>query len=389
MRVLYINHTILKSGAAISLGTLITSLNTAVTPCFLLRKGSTVDEILGATGSRLKFHARWVAFYQTTIYGKPASLFCFFSQIAKTPLAIGRAALISRKWRCDVVHINETTLPADAIGAALAGRPVIIHARTALNRNHFERGLLSFLTTFSKIGFVAIDDEVKATLPSRCRAKCTVIHNPVQLGPPPTSESIASKRKSWGLNAEHVIVGQLGSLHREKGVWDILAIARLLCPVHPNLRFVLVGDTSPQAGEGPALKKFIESQPLFGKVILPGYDTDLAATYGSIDVALCLFGAGLGGVGRAAYEAAIAGRPLVATLPGARTSKTLIHEKHGLLFDPSDLAGVREAIERLVVSPSLRDQLGHSAQSEIGKRHDPAIVAEKMLALYKETLGLS
>ena len=386
MRILYINHTILKSGAAISLGTLVKNLGQRVSPCFLLRKGSQVDEILGVTDTAPCHHARWVAQYLTTMYGKrlPFSRFCW--QLIKSPLAIVRAGLLARRWNCDVVHVNETTLPADAAGAALAGLPVFVHARTALNSRPFERWVLEKLAGFRRLRFVAIDDEVKDSLPPRCREKCAVVHNPIQLGPLPSPTEVAGKRASWGLLPDHVVVGQLASLHTAKGIWDILEIAAELCPRHPSLRFVLVGDTSPEAGEGNEFKKSIRARGLDGKVFLPGYDRDLAAAYAALDVALCLFGAGLGGVGRGAYEAAISGRALVATLPDARNSKTLTHERHGLPYEPRDLQGVRDGIEKLILNPEMRTALGHTAREEIGARHDPANVTEKMLALYREAL---
>lgn len=183
------------------------------------------------------------------------------------------------------------------------------------------------------------------------------------------------------------MVGQVASLHDQKGIWDILEIAASLCPSHPRLRFVLVGDSSPGAGRGPQLRESIIRRGLEDRVILAGYQRDLSTIYGALDVALCLFGAGLGGVGRAAYEACICGRPLVATLPGARTSQTLTHERHGLLYEPSDLAGVQEGIQQLITHPELRQTLGDTAQTEIGSRHHPDTVAQKMLSVYREALA--
>jgi len=384
LRVLYINHTILKSGAAISLGTLLKALADKVVPCFLLRKGSQVDQILGVSDQTPRHYARWVAQCLTTMYGAALPLPQFCWQLVKTPLAATRAGWLAHHWNCDVVHVNETTLPFDAAGAAMAGLPVFVHARTALNQRPFERSVLDALARFPKVHFVAIDDEVKDSLPARCRSKCTVVHNPIHLGPSPSPDAIEKKRAEWGLGPEHLIVGQLASLHAAKGIWDIIDLAVTLCPNHSNLRFVLVGDTSPDAGEGEALKEAITARGLSGKVILPGYDRDLATAYGALDIALCLFGAGLGGLGRAAYEAALAGRALIATLPGARTSKTLVHGRHGLLFEPDDLGGVRDGILSLLLDPVQRAELGTTAKSEIGARHVPTATAEQMLKLYRQ-----
>ena len=194
-------------------------------------------------------------------------------------------------------------------------------------------------------------------------------------------------RAAWGCGPEHVVVGQVASLHRQKGIWLILDLAEKLCAESPQLRIVLVGDVSPEAGEGPKLRAAIAQRGLTGRVILPGYDTRLAAVYASLEVALCLFGGELGGVGRAAYEAAVSGRPLVATVPDPARSETLENGVSGLLFTHADEAGIADALRRLIASPALRASLGASAQASIGRRHAPAAVAESVTRLYARLAG--
>src|SRR5260370_7948699 len=88
----------------------------------------------------------------------------------------------------------------------------------------------------------------------------------------------------------------------------------------PRVRFVLVGDDSGEAGEGPQLRQAIRAKGLERRVILAGYRRDLSAVYGAFDISLFLFGKGLKRVGGTAFEAALAGRPGVVTPPGARRS---------------------------------------------------------------------
>ena len=66
----------------------------------------------------------------------------------------------------------------------------------------------------------------------------------------------------------------------------------------PRVRFVLVGDDSGEAGEGPQLRQAIHAKGLERRVILAGCRRDLSAVYGAFDISLCLFGKGLKGVGR-------------------------------------------------------------------------------------------
>jgi len=385
VNVLYINHTVKKSGAGISLGTLIRHLPAAVRPHYLLRQGSEVDDILGV-GDRPAVHARFISQTMTTMYGRGLPFPQFAWQIIKSPYCASRAATLCEKWKIDIAHINETTLLADARGAAGFGIPVFVHARTACQLRPFERRCLEATGRLANVRFIAIDDEVKDSLPGACREKCTVVHNPIDLGPQPRAEAVSSLRAAWGCGPDSVIVGQAASLHKEKGVWEILDIADSTRESLPDVRFVFVGDKAPGAGLGPELEQAVRERSLAGRVVFAGYQSDLALVYGAFDVALCLFGGGLGGVGRAAFEAGLAAKPLVATLPDPKNSSTLQDGVSGMLFAPDDHAGIRAGIERLCGDPGLRASMGASARAVLAPRHDPRQVAAKVFGLYEDAL---
>ena len=386
MRVLYVNHTAQKSGAGISLSTLLRHLPPGIGKFFLIPKASEIDAMLGATPERT-YRERHLCQFMTTLYTPQYPPHLLAWHLAKIPVALWRIRRLVRRWKIDLVHVNETTLIAYALAARMAGVPVVLHARTAIAPRPFERGLLARLGRMQHAGIACIDAEVRDSLPEACRGIARVIHNPIDLGPAPLPSEIAAMRAAWGCGPEHVVVGQVASLHRQKGIWLILDLAEKLCAEFPLLRFVLVGDDSPSAGEGPALRAEIAQRGLAGRVMLPGYDTRLAAMYASLDVALCLFGGELGGVGRAAYEAAVSGRPLVATVPDPTRSETLVDGVSGLLFTHTDTAGIADALRRLIASAPLRASLGASGQASIGRRHAPAAVAESVMKLYAELAG--
>lgn len=355
-------------------------------PHYLLRKNSEVDEIL-AVGSRPVRHARFLSQFMTTLYGQALPPLQFFWQLVKVPWVLLRMLRLCRHWAIDLVHVNETTLLADAWGAHLSGCPVLIHARTACRLRPFERFCMEWVGALHHLRFVAIDDEVRESLPPVCRAKCSVVHNPVSLGPKPDADTLTALRRQWGIPDGALVIGQAASLHSVKGIWQILDLAERLCPRHPEVCFVLAGDTRPEAGEGAELLAAIEHRNLESRVLLPGYQNDLAATYGVFDIALCLFGGGLGGVGRAAYEAALSGTPLVATMPNPRQSQTLQHGISGFLHVQSDTEGIVTSLERLITDAPLRASLGASAHQAIAARHDPKTVAQKIETLYREMLA--
>lgn len=385
MRVLFINHTAKKSGAGISLGTLVRNFSAAVQPHFLLRRGSEVDEILGV-GDHPAMHVRFISQTMTTMYGQGLPFWQFAWQLVKAPYSAARVWALCRRWKIEVVHINETTLLADAWGAAWAGVPVFIHARTACLLRPFERHFLEATGRLSAVRFLAIDGEVRESLPAVCRKTCEVVHNPITLGPPPESSEVEALRSAWGVKVGGVVVGQAASLHPEKGVWEILDLAAATRGSLPDAKFVLVGDPSAPMGIGPQLAEAIRSRALGDRVVLAGYESRLALVYGAFDIALCLFGGGLGGVGRAAYEAGLSGKPLVATLPDPARSTTLEDGVSGLLFTPDDHQGIRAAIERLVADAGRRKSLGEAARAALSRRHDPREVAARVEAIYQDSL---
>jgi glycosyltransferase involved in cell wall biosynthesis len=381
MRVLYVNHTTQKSGAGISLSTLLRNLPPEIEQFFLVPAASEIDSMLGVRPERC-FRERHLCQFMTTLYTPQYPAWLLAWHLAKGAMAFQRVRSLVKRWKIDLVHVNETTLIAYAFAARFAGVPAVLHARTAIAPRPFERCLLARLGRQTRTRIACIDPEVRDSLPETARGIAEVIYNPVDLGPAPSPDAIAAMRTAWGLRPDDLVIGQVASLHRQKGIWLILDVAEKLCAEFPTLRFVLVGDDSAQAGEGPQLREAIARRGLAERIILPGYETRLATVYAALDVALCLFGGELGGVGRAAYEAAVSGKPLVATVPDPKRSETLENGVSGLLFTHDDETGIASALRRLLTDPHFRETLGASARATIGHRHAPAVVAKSVADLY-------
>ena len=386
MKVLYINHTEKKSGAAISLGTLLRHLPDNIQQHFLLRPSIEVEQILGV-GANPALRVRFLSQFMTTQYASRLPLPQFLWQLVKAPYCAQRVQRLCKRWQIDIVHINETTLLADAWGSAHAGRPVFIHARTACNSNSFERKCLEHIGKMPRVRFLAIDEEVQDSLPEICQQRTFIIHNPIQLSPSPQPSEVRKLREAWGCEDSTLAIGQVSSLHPQKGVWEILHLAEATMSTLPKAKFIMVGDTRPEFGIGPQLQQAVNERRLTHRVVFAGYRTDLATVYAALDIALCLFGSGLGGVGRTAYEAGLCSKPVVATLPDPKKSSTLRDGTSALLFDTEDIVGVRAGLERLADDPGLRARLGASAREFLAPRHDPAQVARRIVRLYEEALS--
>jgi glycosyltransferase involved in cell wall biosynthesis len=384
MRVLFANHTNTISGAGISLSLLLHSLPPSVEKFFCLHWKSRISEDLGAKNDKT-YRDYFLSTMHTTVYGSGMRLHLRIFHSLKSHLALPTLSRLKSKWNLQLVHLNETSLVPYALAASKLGIPVLIHARTVVNpfsrgMQSLERGVLGH-----QIKFVCIDPETKDSLPERCRTKSQVVYNPVFMRHV-SQEEIVWKRRSWRIPDNAVVVGQMASLHKEKGVWRILELASTICHQNPRIHFVLAGDPSPEAGLGPELQKAIQNKGLQNNFHLVGYEKDVALAYAGFDIALCLFGEFLGAVGRAGYEAPLAGRPLVATIPDFKKSEAVVSGKTGLVFEPSDYRGVADAVLSLANSPDRRRSLGDSAKSLIGDRHDPKKHAATIAQIYRNMI---
>jgi glycosyltransferase involved in cell wall biosynthesis len=139
----------------------------------------------------------------------------------------------------------------------------------------------------------------------------------------------------------------VGALRRVKGVEALLAAYRLLRSPPP---LVLLGTfESDTPTEFPA------------GVIAPGgasYATVLAAWDRSLfGVLPSLWPEPFGSV---VHEAMSRGRAVIGTTPGGHTDM-IEHEQTGLLVPPADVAALRDAMQRLIDEPGLREELGRRA----------------------------
>ncbi len=388
VKILFANHTNTVSGAGISLGTLLHHLpGEEVDQYFCLHRKSQLAARFGASRETTYFDPL-LAMVDTTTYGAGMPWHLRTFHAAKAPFALATLAHLKGKWQPDVVHLNETVLVPYALAATRLGLPLVIHARTVVRPESKGMRLLDQVAPDHKVRFVCIDEQTQRSLPPHCRSQSEVVYNPVSMRAVADEEVVAQRRK-WQLPEDAVVVGQAASLHTEKGIWRILSLAREICPQNDRLHFVLCGDTSPSRGEGPALQAAIQEAGLAHRVHLVGYEEDIALAYAGFDIALCLFGEFLGAVGRAGYEAPLAGKPLVATIPDPHHAEAVVHGKTGLAFEPQDLAGVAHAILDLAARSDRRTELGREAKKIIGARHDPSAHARTIVGIYRDLLAVS
>jgi glycosyltransferase involved in cell wall biosynthesis len=91
------------------------------------------------------------------------------------------------------------------------------------------------------------------------------------------------------------------------------------------------------------------------------------------------------GFGVAAAEAMAFGRPVVAAAGGALLELVTDGET-GLLVPPRDAPALREAVQRLLADPDLRERLGRAARARARERFGWDAVIERTLEVYARAL---
>ena len=166
----------------------------------------------------------------------------------------------------------------------------------------------------------------------------------------------------------------------DKGVGEFVEAARLLRASGVAARFVLVGHGDP---DNPASisENQIKAWQDSGVVECWGHCEDMPATLAKAHV-VCL-PSYREGLPKVLLEASACARPLIATdVPGCR--EIVRHGENGLLVPLRDVAGLAEAMVRLLGNAELRRTMGQKGRLMVESEFSEMTVARQTLAVYHE-----
>jgi glycosyltransferase involved in cell wall biosynthesis len=176
------------------------------------------------------------------------------------------------------------------------------------------------------------------------------------------------------------VVGMVARLDLQKGFEYLLRAAHELCCTFPALKVLIVG-------EGPdrsAIEKMIQQFGVQSNVILAGQHFDMPGIYAALDVfALPSLNEGLP---MTILEAMAASKPVIATRVGA-IPRVIKDGETGLLVDPGDADGLRNALARLLSDTDLCCRLGAAGHDWVSRNYTSEAMALKYRQMYDEVLG--
>lgn len=296
--------------------------------------------------------------------------------------------------RPDVVHLNERGMLHAARIAHVAGVPVVMHARSVADR---ETPWVRRLTTKLMCQYVdrvlAIDRSVRHSL--REVPHVEVVYNPL-----PQAEAAVSPselRRDSGSNTRPVTFTYLTGLLLVKGIWDLLAAARLLRD-RSDVRFLIAGANSrPNSfhrslggrvahllGFAPdverAVRERLARERMDDTVTLLGQVERTDALLAETDV--LVFPSHLNGPGRSVFEAGARGIPAIVAMRD-RIEDVVVDGETGLIVPERDARRLAESIARLADDRELRLRLGQGALARYRSQFEPGDIAGQVLKIYR------
>jgi glycosyltransferase involved in cell wall biosynthesis len=169
------------------------------------------------------------------------------------------------------------------------------------------------------------------------------------------------------------VIGTIATFIEQKGLGDLLRVARRLKDEGREARFVVVGD-GPLRPELEALRSDLGLDEL---VAFPGWVTNAASVaLPSFDV---FFQPSLWeAMSVVVLEAMASAKPVVATAVG-ETPRVIEDGVSGLLVRPRDTDGMVSALARLLDNPTLRQRLGTAARCRV----ESSFTVEHMTRAYE------
>jgi glycosyltransferase involved in cell wall biosynthesis len=266
--------------------------------------------------------------------------------------------------RIDVVHTHTTHGLVDAtICRLLVPGLQVVHTFHFGNYPHTRRRVMAMELVCSRLAtrLFAVGEAQRAQLRRVYRfaeRSIGTIWNGVALPPLPGDRSLRDRIGA----GEQLLVGTIATLIEQKGLRDVMRVARRLRDRGVEARFVIVGEGQLR-DELEALRRELG---LEDAVQFAGWITSAAeAALPAFDV---FFQPSLWeAMSVVTLEAMAAGKPVVVTRVG-EASRIIEDGVDGLLVTPADVDGMAAALARLLGDAELRARMGAAARATVERQ---------------------
>lgn len=226
---------------------------------------------------------------------------------------------------------------------------------------------------------VAISNTVQAWLVDRMGLsveKVHVVHYGIDVAPFETVSAPGKEDKAFR-------VGTMGRLDPDKGHDVLIRAMSLLVDRYPDIRLYIAGHDP--LGYGVQLRRLIADLGVEARVRLLGFVQDVPRFMSELDV--FALASRTEGFGQVLIEAMAAGKPVVASRIPPLT-EIVLDGVTGFLVPPGQPEAFAEAVERLLLRPQTREEMGAQGRRRVKAHFSAEAMTDKILAVYRR-LGVS
>jgi len=190
----------------------------------------------------------------------------------------------------------------------------------------------------------------------------------------------ADYRREFGVPSGAPLIATVGHCADHKGQRFLVAAAPAVLQRFPEARILVVGE-----GELlPDLKEQARALHVEGRVLFPGFRTDVPALLRALD--LFCFPSHLEGLGTSVLDALAVGLPVVATTAGG-IPEMITDGVHGRLVPPRDPAALAAALVEMLEHPERARQMGEAGRARVMAEFTADRMVEKTLGEYERLVG--
>lgn len=278
--------------------------------------------------------------------------------LCKSIVGINRA-VAGRK--IDLVYSNTLAVLGAAAWALLKRKPHVWHVHEILLSPTVVRKGFPWMVRFladKAISNSSMTNNWLLAEQPRLAAKAVVIWNGQGPRPAPNMTATAQVRAQFGIAPDDLVVTLVGRINRWKGqALFIEAADKLHKRGFKNVHFLIVG--SAVAGQESLvedLRRQIAQSSVAAHAHILAFTHDVWSVWDASDIAV-VPSTEPEPFGMVAIEAMASGKPVVVAAHGGLLD-IVEHDVSGLQFEPNNAVKFADALERLIVSAELREQLG-------------------------------
>ncbi len=314
--------------------------------------------------------------------------------------SVWRTKALLHKHNADLVHLNSLTLSPVALGAWLAGVPVVWHVREAAVDGHLglRRWLLRWLVgrLADETIFICEDNRRRLGI----QGKGVIIYNFVDFERFDRSLSGLPVRSELGIPAGAKVILLLGGVSRIKGTLELIEAMVEVRRRIPQAVAVVAGSGAPGSGPAPRLARLaslfgyvryservqraVERNGLDNVVRFLPFRKDVERLIAAADV--IAFPSTAPHFARPVIEAGAMAKPVVASRIGG-VEEVVQHGETGLLVPPRNVNALARTLVQVLTNPVLAACLSEGGYQQARRLFDAETNVRQTAEIYERVLA--